>query len=67
MGLAGKLRRNMKIGLVLLAFAFLAGVFYIGVGVFSIYNPYAFCFGVFLCGIASLVVMIIWEEQNEIS
>ena len=57
----------MKIGLVLLAFAFLAGVFYIGVGVFSIYNPYAFCFGVFLCGIAYWVVMSILEEKNEIS
>ena len=49
----------------LLALAFLAGVFYMGVGVFSIYNPYAFCFGAFLCGVASWVVMIIKEEQNE--
>ena len=49
----------------LLALAFLAGVFYIGVGVFSIYNPYAFCFGAFLCGVASWVVMSIWEVKYE--
>lgn len=54
----------MKIGLVLLALAFLAGVFYIGVGVFSIYNPYAFCFGVFLCGISFWVVMIMLIKEE---
>lgn len=54
-----------KVVFLLLALAFLAGVFFMGVGVFSIYNPYAFCFGAFLCGVASWVVMVIKEEQNE--